>query len=223
MSQRDRNQLPEKCVAPAFVVPERRRHLFRATRIENPDMEGLIGGNAGINPNTYENLVSIMNDCNHCSPAAVALLATLVRSVSSMPRNRPNFDRHVPITEIPDQADVEASRSSIEARINIEMIRASTVMEQLTGIELSVPIVSPQHMMLQVCIKTAQNAIAQHELEAQHLAVVETKKATTALLKKAKLMLSKATSEKVKAKSSCLEIAQTSNLLSTTSDMTMLT
>ena len=46
MSQRDRNQLPQKCVAPAFVVPERRRHLFRATRIENPDMEGLIGGTA---------------------------------------------------------------------------------------------------------------------------------------------------------------------------------
>jgi len=75
-------------------------------------------------------------------------------------------------------------------------------MEQLTGIELSAPIVSPQQMMLQACIKTVQNATKQHELEAQHLAVVETKRATTALLKKAKLILSRATSEKVKAKSS---------------------
>ena len=52
------------------------------------------------------------------------------------------------ISEIPNQADVEASRSSIEARINIEMIRASIVMEQLIGIELLAPIVSPQQMML---------------------------------------------------------------------------
>ena len=57
-------------------------------------------------------------------------------------------------------------------------------MEHLTGIELSAPIVSPQQMMLQACIKTVQNATKQHELEAQHLAVVATKKATTSLLKK---------------------------------------
>ena len=75
-------------------------------------------------------------------------------------------------------------------------------MEQLTCIELSAPIVSPQQMMLQACIKTAQNATKQHELEAQHLAVVETKRATTAVLIKAKLTLSKAIREKVKAKRS---------------------
>ena len=174
-------------------------------------MAGLIGGTAGINPSTYENLVTIINDCNHCTPAAVALLATLVRCISTMPRNRPNFDRHVAISEIPDQADVDASRSSIEARINIEMIKASTVMEQLTGIELSAPIVSPQQMMLQACIKTVQNATKQHELEAQHLAVEETKRATTAFLKKAKLILSKATSEKVKAKSSLEQLLGSPN------------
>ena len=209
MSQRDHNQSPD--AAPAFVIPERRRHLFRATRIENPDMAGLIGGTTGINPSTYENLVSIINDCNHCTPAAVALLATLVRSVSSMPRNRPNFDRHVHISEIPDLADVEASRSSLEARISVEMIKASTVMEQLTGVELSAPIVSPQQMMLAACIKTVQNATIQHELEAQHLAVEETKKVTKAILKRAKLTLSKATSEKVKAKSTLEQLLGSPN------------
>ena len=174
-------------------------------------MEGLIGGTAGINPSTYENLVSIMNDCNQCTPAAVALLATLTRSLSSMPRNRPNFDRHVYISEIPDPADVEASRSTIIERIDIEMIKASTAMEQLTGVELSAPLVSPQQMMLQACIKTAQMAITQHEVEAQHCAVNETKRATRAFLKRAKLVLSKATSEKLKAKSSLNQLLGSPN------------
>ena len=38
-------------------------------------------------------------------------------------------------------------------------------MEQLTGVELSAPLVNPQQMLLQACIKLAQNENLQHELE----------------------------------------------------------
>ena len=47
---------------------------MRATRIENDRMQGLIGGSVGINHQTYNNLVSIINDCNNCTPAVVSIV-----------------------------------------------------------------------------------------------------------------------------------------------------
>ena len=66
-------------------------------------------------------------------------------------------------------------------------------------------------MMLQACIKTTQMAITQHEVEAQHCAVNETKRATKAFLSRAKLLLSKATNEKLKANSSLQQLLGSPN------------